>query len=153
MTTFEEQARPVVGELSERNEDELYQELALRLKGIAEDPSRAGDLRLAVDHAPDLMGPLDDLQDFGRRFFARFLPEAYRLVCGNEDAEERKKVQDAFGIGPEAVGAAIAGAVVSGFGLAPAAAAVVAALILRLFFRPAYQAMCEVWQEKLPKDT
>jgi hypothetical protein len=150
MSTFEEQAGPVVGELSARSEDELYQELALRVHGVYEDPTRAGDLRLSVQYSPELMGPLDDLQDFGRRFFARFLPDAYRLVCGSEDAGERKKVQDAFGIGPEAVGAAIAGVVVAQFALAPAAAAVIAALVLRLFFRPAYEAMCEVWQEKLP---
>lgn len=150
MATIEEQAGPVVGALSERDETELYQELALRVKGVYDNPSAAGDLDLTVEYSPELMGPLDDLQEWGRRFFARFIPDAYRLVCGADDAAERDKVQSAFRLGPEAVGAAIAGVVVAQFGLAPAAAAVVAALIMRLFFRNAYDAMCELWKEKLP---
>lgn len=151
MANFEELARPAVAELSERGEDELYQELALRVKGMFEEPSVAGELQPSVPYSPELLGPLDDLQDFGRRFFARFLPEAYKLACG-EDAQERKKIEDAFGISPEAVGAAIAGILVAQFAIAPAAAAVIGALILRLFFRPAYQAMCDVWKEKLPAE-
>lgn len=44
----------------------------------------------------------------------------------------------------------IAGLLVANLAMAPAAATVVAALVLRLFFKPAYGAMCEVWRTKLP---
>jgi hypothetical protein len=152
MATVEQAAGPVVAKLSERDDAQLYQELALRMKGAYANPATAGELDPTIEFDAQLMGPLDDLQEFGRRFFNRFLPDAYSLVCGSGDAEERKKVQSAFNIGPDAVGAAIAGVIVVQLGLAPAVAAVIAALVMRLFFRNAYQAMCEVWKEKLPKE-
>jgi Flp pilus assembly protein TadB len=151
MATFEATAAPAVASLQERQDAELYQELALRVKGVYHNPASAGDVDAVVEYDAALMGPLDDLQEWGRRFFNRFIPDAYNLVCGASDAGEREKVQQAFSIGPEAVGGAIAGVIVAQFGLAPAAAAVVAALIMRLFFRNAYNAMCEVWKEKLPQ--
>lgn len=151
MPTVEQAAGPVVAKLSERDDAQLYQELALRIKGASANPASAGELNPTVEYDAALMGPLDDLQEFGRRFFDKFLPDAYSLVCGTGDEEERKKVQSAFNIGPDAVGAAIAAVIVSTLGIAPAVAAVVAALVMRLFFRNAYQAMCEVWKEKLPK--
>jgi hypothetical protein len=56
---------------------------------------------------------------------------------------------DAFGIGGEAVATALAAVMVTSLGLAPAVAAVVAALAIKLFFRPAHGAMCDVWKGKL----
>jgi hypothetical protein len=150
MASVTERARPVVADLKERSEEELYQELALRVRGIAENPEGAGELDLAVVHDAALLGPLEDLQDLGRGFFAKFGPQAYNLVCAAEGDKDRKDIRDAFSIGPDAVGAVIAGLLVAHLAMAPAAAAVVGALVLRLFFRPAYGAMCEVWKEKLP---
>jgi Flp pilus assembly protein TadB len=151
MSELAEAAGPVVVELSSQDEAQLYQQVALRLRTVADHPEQAGDLRLEATYQADLMGPLDALEDIGRRFVARFLPDAYELACGNSDVGERKKVSDAFGLGPAAVGGAIAGVLVGSLGLAPAVAAVLAALIMRLFFENAYQAMCDVWKQRLPQ--
>jgi len=47
--------------------------------------------------------------------------------------------------------AMLAAALVSSFGWAPAIAAVVAALVVKLFFRSGYEIACQMWKEKLPK--
>jgi hypothetical protein len=60
-------------------------------------------------------------------------------------------VASAFGLGKEDIGAAIAALLVAHLALAPASAAVVAVLIVKLFFRPAVDAMCQVWSENLQK--
>jgi hypothetical protein len=41
---------------------------------------------------------------------------------------------------------------VAQLGIAPILAAAVAALIIRLFFKPAYQEMCVIWKKKLPSE-
>ena len=90
-------------------------------------------------------------RDFGRRFFERLMPDAYKLMCGAEDEEERQEDRRCLlSLGREEVGAVIAGLLVANLAMAPAAATVVAALVLRLFFKPAYGAMCEVWRTRLP---
>ncbi len=152
MSELTQAAAPVVADLTQLDDDQLYQQLALRLQNLESDYQHAGDLRLEVAYQPDLMGPLDDLADFGRRFFERFNRDAYNLVCSSEDAQERQNVKQAFGLGREALGGAIVGLLVTHLALAPAIAAVVAALIVRLFLENSYEAMCSVWRDRLPAE-
>jgi hypothetical protein len=150
MADVTQDAAPVVAELSQLDDDLLYQQIALRVRGLEQDYGRAGDLRLEVSYQAELMGPLDDLADFGRRFFERFNRDAYGLVCGTEDAKEREKIKQAFGLGRQTVGGVIVGLLITHLALAPAVAAVVAALIVRLFLENSYEAMCSVWKDRLP---
>lgn len=150
MSQLEQAAAPVVADLSQLEDDQLYQQLALRVRTLEDDYQRAGELQLDVSYQPDLMGPLDDLADFGRRFFERFNRDAYNLVCSADDAAERQKVRQAFGLGREAVGGAIVALLITHLALAPAVATVVAALIVRLFLENSYEAMCSVWGDRLP---
>lgn len=151
MAELTQAAAPVVADMAQLDDDQLYQQLALRVQALAADYERAGDLRLEVSYQPELMGPLDDLAEFGRRFFERFNRDAYDLVCSSAEAEERQKVRQAFGIGREAVGGAIVALLVTHLALAPAVATVVAALIIRLFLENSYEAMCSVWGDRLPQ--
>jgi hypothetical protein len=49
------------------------------------------------------------------------------------------------------VAGAIAGLLIANLAIAPAIATVVAALIIKLFFRPTYTEFCRVWKKNLPK--
>lgn len=153
MSDLVNRARPAVDSLLDKDEEQLYQELGRRALAIQQDPSISGSFAPEINTQLEPLGALDDFKDFGQRFFKRVNKQSYQLICGTEaeDSEERENIISAFGIGKEAVAPAMAALLVVHMGLAPALAAVVAALILRLVFRNGYEAMCEVWKEKLPE--
>jgi hypothetical protein len=97
------------------------------------------------------MGLREDFKAFGKRFFERASGQAYGLLCGSDpkDREQREKVTSALGLGKESFAAGLTGLLIAELGLAPAIATVVALLLVRLFFRPALDSMCEVWHRKL----
>jgi hypothetical protein len=151
MEGIEKEAVPVVEKLLQSETDQLYAELGLRQKAIAQDPKQAGLLAPDVTYDAPFAGPLDTLRDFGQQFFERLSRDAYGLLCGSDaaNADQRQKLLDAMNLGQTAFAATLVGALVGTFGLAPALASVVAALIVRLFFRNAHEAMCAVWQRRL----
>ena len=155
MADLKSSAQPAVSDLLQSDESQLYEQLGIRVQAIRRDPSISGSFAPQVTYDAAAMGPLDDLRDFGQRFFERFQGQAYNLICGTgqEDSDERKGVLDAFGIGKEEVAAAIAAVLVAQLAIVPAVASVVAALVVRLCFRPAYGAMCDVWKTKVPAGT
>lgn len=152
MTDLVSRARPAVEALADRDEEQLYEELGRRMQAIQRDLSLSASFAPSIDTRLEPLGAAEDFKKFGRAFFERVNVQAYQLVCGKEaeHSEEREQVIDAFGIGKEAVAPAIAALLVAHLGLAPAIAAVIAALIIRVFFRSAYEAMCQVWKEKQP---
>jgi hypothetical protein len=152
VTRLADTAKPVVEDLLQADESQLYEELGIRLQGIRRDPTKAGAFAPDVTYDAEDMGALDDVKAFGKKFFKRVQSQAYDLICGSEEAEERESMLEAFGAGEGAVAAAVASLLVAQLGLAPAIAAVVAALIIKLVFRSAYDAMCDVWKEKLPEE-
>jgi hypothetical protein len=142
-----------LGRLLQASEGQLYEQLGIRAKALAHDPAIAGSFDPQVSYDGAQMGPLDDVREFGQRLFRRWNQEAYKLICGGDidDADDRKKLLAAFGGGDVAVGAVLAGLFVQYLGMAPALAGVVAALVLKHFFRPAFGEFCGLWLEKLPK--
>ena len=146
-------AEPVVARLLEEDGDEdfLFAELGKRVSALARSTAGSEQFDMAAGIDFEAFGPIDELKNLGRKFFARWNKAAYEMVCGSspDDADARKKVSDAFGLGEQAVGATIAALLVVHFGLAAGVAGVVAVLIVRLFFRPSGQAMCDYWKEKL----
>lgn len=134
------------------DESQLYEQLGLRAKAISENPEKAGSFAPEVTYDESLMGPKEILKDLGQRLFQRWNVEAYNLICGadDSDAQDRKDIANAFGINQVMVGAAISGILVANFGLAPAIAAVIAAIALKRFFRPGYEEFCKVWKKNLP---
>jgi hypothetical protein len=137
--------------LLQATEDQLYEQLGIRAKAIAANPAAAGSFEPAVTYDGAAMGPLDDVREFGRRLFRRWNREAWNLACSDDDTADRKKLLDAFGGGQAAVAATLSGILVAHLGLAPALAAIIAALALKYFFRPAYEEFCALWLKKLPK--
>jgi hypothetical protein len=155
MASLSDLAKPSVTSLFQSDIDQLYEQLAIRSKGIVRDPAAAASFSPDIDYDAPMMGPLDDLRRFGKLYFGRINRLCHDLVCGDsaKDSEERQKVMSAFMLGKEDVGSAIAALLVAHLGLAPAVAAVVAVLIVKLFFRPAVESMCQVWTENLQQKT
>jgi hypothetical protein len=143
-----DQAKSAVGELLGSDEDALFTELGARVQAINTDASLAADFGL--DAIP-LEGAKEVLRDIGRRLFKRWNAEAYKLVCGvsTDDALAREEIAKSVGLGGVALGATIAGALVSSFGLAPAIAAVVGALVVKRFLQPTQEELCAIWKENL----
>lgn len=153
MSALDAQANPAVKVLQESDEEQLYEELGIRLRAMEAEPGLAGNFQPAVTYEGTAMGPLDEVRDLGRRIFSRWEKEAYGLVCGDQAADEkdRDKVLGAFGVedASTAVAAAIAAAMVSTFGLAPAIAAVIAALVVKRVMAPTAEEFCRWWGERL----
>jgi len=155
MAELTSQAKPEIEKLMQSDVNQLYEELGIRVKAYRNDLTVATSFAPQVTYTAELMGPLDDLRLFGKEFFGRVNRQAYELVCGNAltDKKDRAKLEEAFKIGPTDVAAYLAVLLVGHFGLAAGAAAVVAALIIKLFFKPGHEAMCALWVTKLPKAT
>lgn len=142
-------ARPAVQKLLYADEDQLYEQLGLRLKALAIDPAVAGSFDPAVTYNSAQMGAKEDILALGKRIFQRWNREAYQLLCGAraDDKEDRALVLESFGMGEVAVAATLAGLLVTYLGLAPAVAGVIAALVCKRFFRPAYEEFCLAWSK------
>jgi hypothetical protein len=141
-----------VAALDPLDDEQLFAELGTRLQINAREPQLSGQFTVAA--APkqlEALGPIEDLRNFGKRFFARVNRQAYGLVCGAdpENQADREQLADALKLGKEAFAATLTSLLMAYLGLAPLIAPVVAMLIVRLFFHPAYGAMCDVWKQKL----
>jgi hypothetical protein len=153
MSDLVKQAEPAVNKLLKADENQLYEQLGIRAKAIAEDPTRGSTFEPQVIFDEAQMGLKEDVREFGQRLFRRWNIEAYKLICGsdNEDKKDRAEVVNAFGLGEVAVAAALSALLVTHLGLAPAVAAVIAALAIKRFFRPGHEEFCIVWQKNLPQ--
>jgi hypothetical protein len=132
------------------DEGQLYEQLGIRIQAITKDLNIAGSLEPHVVYDGSIMGPLDDVRELGRRVFKRWNKEAHELICGTkvEDRQERESVLAALGGGDVAVAAALTALLIH-VGLAPALAPVVAAIVAKRFFHPAYDEFCAIWKENL----
>jgi hypothetical protein len=151
MTGMREEAESAVAPLIESDEPQLYEQLGIRVAAIEQRPEIAGSFDPSIVFDEVAMGPLDSVRELGRRIFQRWERSAFDLVCGTilTDEGDRKSLADAFGINSTAAAALMATLLVSQFGVAPAIAAVIAAIIVKRFFRPAYQEFCTFWSERI----
>jgi len=152
MTTLSDAAKVGVDELLQSDEDQLYEELGIRSRAIAGNVAVSASFMPAITaNEIQAMGAMDEVKKLGRRIFQRWNREAYHLLCGTEaeDEKDRSELRAAFGIGRSAVAATLTGMLVSSFGLAPAIAAVIAALFIKRFFQGAYEETCAFWKAQL----
>jgi hypothetical protein len=125
----------------------LFAELGRLARQLAAEPSRAGNLAAGPAVTAEAAVPeglFGDLALLGRRIFNRVRREFADLLCGTgeEDVADRERLRDAFGLGGDALTAAIASVLISAFGLAPAAATIIAALLLRRVVMPTVEETC-----------
>ena len=145
------QAQTAIRELMDAEDDQLFAQLGIRASAMTQDPSIAGSFTPDAVFDGTSMGPLDAVKELGRRLFKRWNVEAYKLLCGDDPSDEkaRTEIKNALSLGDAAFGAAVASALISTFGLAPAVATVVGALLVKRFFKPAHEEVCALWKTKL----
>jgi hypothetical protein len=153
MSDVIEQAEKAADKLLKADENQLYEQLGIRAKAMAKDPTKGSSFDPDVTYDGAEMGLLDDVKTFGRRLFRRYLAEIHKIMCGSDpdDQKARETLVKKFGLSEVAVTGALSALLVTHLGLAAAIAAAIAALIVKLFFRPTYEEFCQVWKENLPQ--
>lgn len=143
-------AEGAVEKLLSSDEQQLYEQLGIRAKAMAEDPIKGASFDPEVVYDAAIMGLKDDVLRLGESIFNRWNLEAYKLICGSakNDRESQKRILDAF-IDEKTLAGYFAALFVMNFGVAPAIASVIAVLIVRRFFRPALEEFCKVWRNHL----
>ncbi|MEL6768072.1 MAG: SGNH/GDSL hydrolase family protein [Pseudomonadota bacterium] len=135
------------------SDDMLVAEIGRRATLTSVDPSRAVALEASVSEAA-LEGVGDFFHRIGKRLLKRLHRELYQLLCGDgdEDKEDRKALGDALNLGPAAVAAALVQLLTVSFGLAPAVATVVAAVLMKRVLGPTIEETCAVWGDLFTED-
>ena len=140
-----------INELLQSDEDQLLEQLGMRSAVVSRDVARSADFQLSVK-AADIaaMGIKDDMKVLGGKILRRWNRSAYELACGTDpdDSKSREDLQKALGIG-EGAAIAVLTAGLIGVGLMAALAPLVATIIVKKFFNPAYGEFCGYWKQKL----
>jgi len=140
-----------IKDLLESDEEQLLNQLGLRAAAASRDFQKSAELHPKITAeevvAMDLKG---DLKSLGRRLVRRWNRSAYDVVCGDDpdDTQAREGVKNALGLGDAAAIGALTAALI-GIGMMPALAPVLAAILVKKFFNPAYGEFCGFWKEKL----
>ena len=140
-----------ISELLQSDEDQLLEQLGMRSAVVSRDVTRSADFQLSVK-AADIaaMGIKDDMKVLGGKIVRRWNRSAYELACGTDpdDSKSREDLQKALGIG-EGAAIAVLTAGLIGVGLMAALAPLIATIIVKKFFNPAYGEFCGYWKQKL----
>jgi len=138
--------------LLQSDENQLLEQLGMRAAVATHSLKKSAELNPKIV-AEDViaMGIKDDLKDLGKRILRRWERSAYDLLCGHDpdDAKVQNEIKNALNIGEVATMGALTAALIS-IGLMPALAPVLAAILVKKFFNPAYGEFCAYWKEKLP---
>ncbi len=140
-----------VQRLLQSDESQLLELLGMRAAVVTRDLPKSALVQpniAAADVAT--MGIKDDMKVLGRRILRRWNRSAFDLVCGEDpdDAKTRGEFKLALGVSEAAAIGALTAGLIS-IGLMAALAPVVAAILVKKFFNPAYGEFCGYWKEKL----
>ena len=140
-----------IDDLLQSDEDQLLEQLGMRAAASTQNLALSAELNPKLSSATvTAMGIKDDLKVLGNRILRRWNRSAYELICGDDpdDAGAREQVKKALGLGDAAAIGALTAALI-GVGLMAALAPVLAAILVKKFFNPAYGEFCGFWKEKL----
>ena len=133
--------------------DQLLEELGVRLVAVRQEPTVSNQFGLSVDAEQRTHLTRAELIALGRRLLDTYNRELYRFLCEEsaETSEERKRVFAAL-IGNEATtGSMLVGLLVGHFGVAPAIALVLGTLVARILIVPTGTTVCAFWKEQLSR--
>ena len=150
----------IVESLWELDEDELAAQIGSHAQAIEDDAAGLGTRGIdpgsldSIDVGFATKGAIDlKLLEGGRRLFDRANPLVYDLMCkplGNV-ANTQKILDEAISENYTKAAGMLAPTLISGLGLAPAIATLVATLIIKKIANYAATGICETWQQNLPK--
>ena len=150
----------LVESLWELDEEQLEAQLGSRVQAIGDDVAGRGargvdpaslqsiDVNVAAKAAID-----PRLLDAGRQLFDRVNPLTYELMCKplGDDAETQKILDETINQNYTKAAGMLAPVLVSGVGLAPAVATLLATLIIKKIAKTGANAICENWEKSLAK--
>lgn len=156
MTEFED----IVASLLELDDDVLEAQLGSHAQAIGDDVAEGGakgvDLTSweSIDVNVASRAPIDPrLLEAGKRLFDRINPLAYDLMCKplRNDAETQKILDETINQNYSKAAGMLAPVLVSGLGLAPVVATLVATLIIKKVSKYLATGICETWEKSLVK--
>jgi hypothetical protein len=157
MTEFE----AIVASLWDLDDDVLAAQLGDRAQAIEDDVAGGGTRGVdpasleSIDVDVATRAPIDPkLLDAGQRIFDRVNPSAYELMCkplGGDNADTQKILDETVNQNYTKAAGMLAPVLVSGLGLAPAVATLLATLIIKKIANMGATAICETWEKSLVK--
>jgi hypothetical protein len=139
-------------ELLATNERDLYAALAANASELARGESKPRSFAFAGVDSEDIPRGTD-AEGLGRRIFQRWSAALHAVVCDSTSdmSDLRGRILDAI-FGKSGGGAAfIAAVLVASFGVSPAIAAIVSALLLRVIVAPSVEEICNTWRLSVAK--
>jgi len=94
------------------------------------------------------MGVLDDLKDFGQRWWVKLEPDIYDLLC-NKKNPDHDKFMESLKEGAKTLAVALAPVLVTQVAALPAVAIVVATIAAKKIADSGLEVVCEIWKESL----
>lgn len=143
----EDQLAAQIGDRAQAIEDEVA---GLGTRGIDSASLDSIDVNVAARASIDLR-----LLESGQRLFDRVNPLVYELMCqplGN-DPQTQKILDEAIGQNYTKAAGMLAPVLISGLGLAPAIATLLATLIIKKIANYTATEICDTWKQNLPKPT
>lgn len=151
----------IVESLWELDEDELAAQIGSHAQAFEDDAAGRGTRGIdpgsldSIDVGFATKGAIDlKLLEGGQRLFDRANPLVYELMCkplGGNDANTQKILDESISQNYTKAAGMLAPALISGLGLAPAIATLVATLIIKKIANYTATGICETWQQNLPK--
>ena len=150
----------IVASLWELDDDVLEAQLGARAQAIGDDVAGRGargvDLTSweSIDVNVAARASIDPrFLEAGKRVFDRVNPLTYELMCKplGDDAETQKILDETINQNYTKAAGMLAPVLVSGLGLAPAIATLLATLIIKKVSKYLATGICETWDKNLPK--
>lgn len=153
----------LVESLWELDDDDLEGMIGSRAQAIGDDVAGRGAKGASADPASldsidvdvAARAPIDPrVIEAGRRLFDRINPITYELLCkplGGEDPETQKILDETISQNYTKAAGMLAPVLISGLGLAPTVATLLATLIIKKIAKTGSDAICETWEKNLPK--
>ncbi|MEG3862139.1 hypothetical protein [Microcoleus sp. herbarium12] len=152
----------LVKSLWELDEDQLAVQIGDRAQAIEDDAAGLGTRGIdpasldSIDVNVAARASIDPrLLQAGQRLFDRVNPLVYDLMCKPllNDPQTQKILDEAIDQNYTKAAGMLAPILISGVGLAPAVATLVATLIVKKIANYSATAICDTWKQNLPKPT
>jgi len=137
-------------------EEDLYTTLGINQQAVetAEENNDTAKLQKAEQYdtvfsaADTEMGVLDDLKEFGKKWWSELEPRIFDLLCNNKNPQH-DDLMKALGDGAKLLAIALAPALVAQAAALPAVAIVIATIAAKKIADAGLEAACKHWQESM----